>query len=213
MSQEKLTDGLIMKALDFAYDKAVNGMTGMDSAQEMAESYMSNNKSKLEAANSLIRWQNTKAGTSGFLSGLPGILAMPITVPANITSVMFVQVRMIAAIAHIGGHDIKDDRVKSLVYLCLAGNGAKDLMKEVGIVVGKKIAAQAIKNISGKTISAINQKIGFRLLTKFGEKGAINLGKTIPLIGGVIGGAFDVVATNTIGDFARNTFIENADIS
>ena len=137
MAKEKMNEGVIMKALDFAYEKAINGMTGVDSAQEMAENYMSKGGKKIDIANSLIRWQNTKAGTSGFVTGLPGILAMPITVPANITSVMFVQVRMIAAIAHIGGYDVKDDRVKSLVYLCLAGNSAKDLMKEVGIVVGK----------------------------------------------------------------------------
>lgn len=209
MAKQKLTENIIMKTLDFAYDKAVNGIIGIDSAQEMAENYMSKGGSKEQMANSLIRWQNTKAGTSGFLTGLPGIIAMPITVPANISSVMFVQVRMIAAIAHIGGYDVKDDRVKSLVYLCLAGNGAKDIMKEVGIVVGKKVATQTIANISGKTVSAINQKVGFRLLTKFGEKGAVNLGKVVPLIGGIIGGTFDVVATNAIGNLARKTFIEN----
>lgn len=121
---------------------------------------------------------------------------------------IYVQMRMIAAIAHIGGYDLKDDRVQTLVYACMAGNGAKDILKDVGIVIGKKMTTQAIKNISGKTITAINQKVGFRLLTKFGEKGAINLGKMIPIIGGLIGGTFDTVTTNIIGNIARNTFIE-----
>jgi hypothetical protein len=65
----------------------------------------------------------------------------------------------------------------------------------------------AIKNISGKTITAINQKVGFRLLTKFGEKGVVNLGKAVPLIGGIIGGTIDSMATNTIGNIARDTFL------
>jgi hypothetical protein len=207
MAKEKLTENVIMKTLDYAYDKAVNGVPGLDSAQEMAENYISKGGKKIDMANSLIRWQNTKAGTSGFLTGLPGLIVMPITIPANIASVLYVQIRMIAALAHIGGHDIKDDKVKSLVYLCMAGNGAKDLVKDLGIVIGKKVATQSVKNISGKTITAINQKVGFRLLTKFGEKGAINIGKAIPLLGGVIGGTFDIVATNTIGNIARNTFI------
>jgi len=207
MAKANLTESVIMKTLDYAYDKAVNGVPGLDSAQEMAENYIAKGGKKIDMANSLIRWQNTKAGTSGFLTGIPGIIAMPITVPANIASVLYVQVRMIAALAYLGGHDIKDDKVKSLVYLCMAGNGAKDVVKDIGIVVGKKVATQSVKNISGKTISAINQKVGFRLLTKFGEKGAINIGKAIPLIGGVIGGTFDLVATNTIGNIARNTFI------
>lgn len=46
--------------------------------------------------------------------------------------------------------------------------------------------------------------MGFRLLTKFGEKGVINLGKAIPLIRGIVGATFDSVATNTIGNVARH---------
>jgi len=114
---------------------------------------------------------------------------------------------MIAAIAHMGGYNLNDDRVRSLVFVCLTGNAAKDILKDVGMVVGKKLAENAIKNISGKTIIAINKKVGFRLLTKFGEKGAINLGKTIPLFGGIVGATFDSITTNTIGNIARDTFI------
>lgn len=208
MAKEKLNQGIIMKTLDFAYDKAVTGVPGLDSAQEIAESYIAKGGSRIDMANSLIRWQNTKAGTSGFLAGIPGIIAMPVTIPANIASVLYIQIRMIAAIAYLGGYDIKDDKVKSLIYVCMAGNGAKDLLKDVGIVISKKIAINSINNISGKTITAINQKVGFRLLTKFGEKGAVNLGKSIPFIGGLVGGTFDLVTTNTIGNIARNAFIE-----
>lgn len=161
----------------------------------------------VDQVNSLIRWQNAKAGTSGFLTGLGGVVTMPVSVPANLASVLFVQVRMIAAIAHMGGHDLRDDRIKSLVYACLAGNGAKEILKDVGIVVGRKLTEQAIKNISGKTLTSINQRIGFRLLTKFGEKGAINLGKALPIVGGVIGATFDAVTTNVVGNIARATFV------
>ena len=210
---KELSEGKIMQALDWAYDKAINGVAGLDSASELAESYMARDSSNKDKANSLIRWQNTKAGTSGFLTGLGGIVTMPLTLPANITSVIYVQIRMIAAIAHIGGHDVKDDRVKSLVYACLAGNAAKDILKDIGIVVGTKLTTSAIKNISGKTIVAINQKVGFRLLTKFGEKGAINLGKAVPLVGGLIGGTFDTVTTNTIGNIARETFVTDKEFA
>lgn len=207
MSKE-LSESKVMQALDWAYEKAVNGVPGLDSASELAESYMKNGGSLTEQSNSLIRWQNTKAGTSGFLTGLGGIITMPVTIPANITSVLYVQIRMIAAIAYIGGHDLNDDRVKSLVYACLAGNAAKDILKDIGIVVGTKLTTNAIKNISGKTIVAINQKVGFRLLTKFGEKGVVNLGKAVPLVGGIIGATFDSIGTNAVGNVARDTFIQ-----
>lgn len=203
----ELNENKIMQALDWAYEKAVDGIPGLDSASELARSYMSKDNNSIEQVNSLIRWQNTKAGTSGFLTGLGGLITMPITIPANITSVMYVQIRMIAAIAYIGGHDLKNDQVKALVYACLAGNAAKDILKDIGIVVGTKITTSMIKNISGKTIIEINKKVGFRLLTKFGEKGVINLGKAIPIVGGIIGGTFDTISTNVIGNIARDTFI------
>jgi len=203
----KLSENKIMKALDWAYEKVVDGVPGLDSAAELAEDYMKGNGSLYDKTNSLIRWQNIKAGTSGFLSGLGGWLTMPVAIPINISSVMYVQIRMIAAIAHMGGHDLKDDRVKTLVYACLTGNAGKDILKQAGIQIGKKLTTQAIKNVSREVITKINQKVGFRLLTKFGEKGAINLGKLVPFVGGIIGGTADTIATNTIGNIARDTFI------
>lgn len=207
--ENKISQNKIMSVLDWGYDKAINGVPGLDSAQELANSYMSKEGSKIEQANSLIRWQNTKAGTSGFLSGLGGIATMPITLPLNITSLIYIQIRMITAIAYIGGHNIQDDQVKTLVYVCLTGNSAKDIIKSAGISIGTKMTKNAINSISGKTLIAINKKVGFRLFTKFGNTGVINLGKAIPLVGGLIGGSLDTISTNTIGNVARNTFISS----
>lgn len=203
---EKITESQIQKALDFAYDLAVNGGAGLDSAIELAESYKKFDCIH-DQCNSLIRWQNTKAGTSGFVTGLGGLIFMPITLPANITSVLYVQIRMIAAIAYLAGYDLKDDKVKTMVYVCLVGNGAMEILKNIGVEVGKKVATNALKNVSGKVITQINQKVGFRLVTKFGEKGVINLGKAIPILGGVIGGTVDSISTNIVGNTARDIFV------
>ena len=199
----------MMQALDWLYEKAVNGVPGMDSAEEMAEDYLKGDGKLVDKVNSLIRWQNTKAGASGFINNIGGLPLTPVTLPANITSVVYVQVRMIAAIAHMGGYDIRDDRVKTLVYVCLCGNAAKDLTKEIGIKVGTKVSEQAVKNISYQLVVKINQLVGFRLITKYGQTGAINLLKAVPLLGGVIGATFDSTATNIVGNIARDTFISD----
>ena len=65
----------------------------------------------------------------------------------------------------------------------------------------------ALKRLPGKIFIQINKAIGFRLLTKFGEKGAINVGRAIPFLGGPIGGTFDLIWTNAIGNQARNVFL------
>jgi len=206
----KLTEGAIMKSLDWTYLKAINGLPGMDTAQKLADDYYTDGTNIHQSADSLIRWQIAKAGTTGFVTGLGGIITMPVTIPTNIATIIYLQTRMIAAIAHMGGHDVNNDRVKSLVYACLAGNAAKDILKETGILIGTKMTTKAIGSISGKTLTAINQKVGFRLLTKFGEKGVVNLGKTVPIVGGLIGGTFDSVTTKAIGNIAKTTFIGKA---
>ena len=56
-------------------------------------------------------------------------------------------------------------------------------------------------------LQSFNRTVGFRLLTKFGTKGAINLSKAIPVIGGLIGGGLDAYSTKVIGNKAKDLFI------
>lgn len=208
---EKITQTKMMQVLDWAYDKSVQGIPGFDSAEELAKNYMKSDD-LVACSNSLIRWQNAKTGTTGFISGLGGVITMPVAIPASIASLLYVQIRMVAAIAHMGGYDLRDDRVRSFVYVCLTGSAAKDIMKEAGINFGTRLTISMIKKIPGTVATKINQKVGFRLVTKFGSKGVINLGKMVPLVGGVIGGTFDSVSTNIVGNVARRTFIEQFSI-
>ena len=207
MAANEVSEGKIEKMLDWAYEKSLDGIPGMDSAYEMAENFLSKHDSSDKATDSLIRWQNTKAATSGFLTGLGGIIVLPVTLPANIASVMYVQVRMIAAIAHMKGYDLKDDQVKTFVFVCLTGKSASDILKKTGIQAGNAFAKQAVLRISGEVIKAINKKVGFRLVTRFGQKGVVNLGKAIPIAGGVIGGAVDGIGTGIIGKTAKKVFV------
>ena len=59
-----------------------------------------------------------------------------------------------------------------------------------------------------EVLNKINKAVGFRLVTKFGTKGLINLGKVVPVLGGVIGGGLDAFTTNIVGNQARNTFLQ-----
>ena len=206
----KLGPDHIMKWLDQLYDLVVEDSPILESAQDIGNHYAAGTDSLEERARQLVRWQVTKAGTSGFLSGLGGVITMLVAIPANIASVMYVQIRMIAAVAHLGGHDIRNDQVRTLCYTCMCGKAAGDVVKNTGISLGTKLTEQAIKKVAGKTLKNINKKVGFRLVTKFGEKGIINLGKMVPIAGGVVGGTFDAASTYVIGKIARTTFIGTA---
>lgn len=200
------------KVLDAIYKSALNGVPKVSrSVDQMVDDYMSKAKSPDEAAKALAKWQVMKCGTSGFVAGLGGLITLPVAIPANISSVMYVQMRMIACIAKMGGYDVTSDQVQTMVYMCLTGTTASDLVKMGLIKTGTKSLEAAIKKIPGAALVKINQKIGFRFITKFGEKGIINLGKMLPLVGGVIGGGMDVASTSIIAKNAVRMFMEGED--
>ena len=200
-NEPKVDNGILAKTLDWAYEKAVSGFSGVDSAYELGNSYMLGVGTLSDRVDSLIKWQVAKAATSGFLTGVGGVISMPLTIPANIASVIYVQIRMIAAIAYIGGYDLKNDRVKSLIYMSMAGNGAKELIKDISV------------RASEKAMASVLEKVSIKLAAKIGEKGVASLGKAIPFIGGVVGGAFDASSTRVVGKVAKKIFIEKAGTS
>ncbi|WOO36008.1 EcsC family protein [Anaerocolumna sp. AGMB13020] len=178
------------------------------SVYDLSDQYLTKYRDPYIAADKLKINQIAKCGTSGFITGLGGVITLPIAIPANISSVIYIQLRMIACIAYIGGYDPSDDEVQTLAYVCLTGSAAADILKKAGINISEKITVNMIKKIPGAVLTKINQKVGFRFLTKFGEKGVINFVKLVPLVGGVIGGGVDIARTKVIADKAIKIFIE-----
>jgi hypothetical protein len=200
----------MQNALSVCYEKAINGIPKVSKSVKLfAEEYKAKYATPKIAAKELIKWQIAKCGTSGFVTGFGGFITMAATLPANITSVLYVQLRMIAAIAYLGGYDPKDDAVQTMVYMCLVCEAIGDVMKQVGIKVGNKVMLNALKKLPGKVLTKINQKVGFRLLTKFGTKGAINLVKVVPVAGAVVGAGFDIASTKIIASSAVKMFIDS----
>lgn len=206
---KKFTQEEIMGVLDRLYQKSIDGIDKVSPPiEELANDYLSRHSSADIAAKSFIKYQIAKCTTSGFLSGLGGLITLPVTLPANISSVLYVQMRMIACLAYMGGYDTSSDQVQTLVYACLAGVSINQVVKNIGIQFGTKFTTAMVKKIPGTALTKINQKVGFRFITKFGSKGLINIGKAIPLVGGIIGGGFDLAETKAIAKRAYSLFIE-----
>jgi hypothetical protein len=185
----------------------IGGAGPLISAVDLAEAYQKTSyDTKQDRIDAMIRWESSKTAASGFVTGVPGIAAILVTLPASLVASWAVQARLAAAIAAIHGYDPDDDRVQTLIMLCLLGDAGKELAKDAGILIGTKFAAATLKRIPGRIFIEINKKVGFRLITKAGEKGVINLTKWIPLVGGVIGGSVDGVATYTVGHTADAIF-------
>lgn len=199
----------MLEILNSLYIKSVNGIPKVSlPIDDLVEDYIKKNSKVEDAAKSLINNSVVKCGTSGFITGFGGLTTMIATLPTNITSVMYVQLRMCCAIAKMAGYDIYSDQVQTLIYACLTGSAISDVLKQAGIKFGNKLGIAMIKKIPGKTLTAINKKVGFRFVTKFGEKGIINLGKTVPVLGAFIGSGIDVASTRVIGYNAYKIFMK-----
>ena len=206
---KKLTQEDIMAMLGKVYDSSVQGIPKVSiPIDQLANDYLSKNDGVEEAAKSFIKYQIAKCTTSGFITSFGGFITLPVSIPANIGSVVYVQMRMIACLAYMGGYDISCDQVQTLVYACLAGVSVDNIVKNVGVKFGVKFANAMVKKIPGNVLVKINQKVGFRFLTKFGTKGLINIGRMVPVVGAVVGGGFDFIETKIIADRAYKMFIQ-----
>lgn len=200
----------IMKILDNCYEACLNGIPKVsDDVKLVADEYLNKYKNKETACKKMLDNQIIKCTTSGFITGFGGILTLPVSLPANITSVIYVQMRMIACAAYMGGYDLSSDETRTFIYACLTGVAVNGLIKQASLKFGVKFANILIKKIPGKVLTKINQKVGMRFITKFGTKGIINLGKMVPGVGAVIGGSLDFIETKVIANRAYKWFIEN----
>ena len=196
--------------LDSIYNQTLVGLPGSVSVRDLAEDFLSESGTLEEKVDSLIRYQIAKCSATGFLTGLGGLLTLPIAIPADVGVNLYVQMRMASAIAHMGGYDLSHDKVRTFVYVALCGNSAKEVLKDAGIKIANRFGMSLVqKKVTGEIIKEINRMVGFKLVTKAGEKGVINLTKAVPILGGLVGAAFDGYTTNVIGDTAKEMFIKS----
>jgi len=198
------------KLVKYILDNAVNGIPPLSSASALAKEYAidssyPDNESRTDA---LINWETAKNFTSGFITGLGGLITLPVSIPTALGASWVIQARMCGAISVIYGHDLEEDRVRTLVLISLLGGAGKEVLKEAGIKVGQRVTLSVIKMIPGKVLIDINKKVGFRLLTKAGEKGIVNFTKVVPVVGGIVGGTFDALTCRTVGSAAQRIFGE-----
>lgn len=204
----KISQNEIMQLLDKLYDQSIHGIAKVSPpVEELANNYLEKSNDATTAAKKFINYQIAKCTTSGFVTGLGGLITLPVAIPANVGSVMYVQMRMIACLAYMGGYDTDSDQVQTLVYACLAGISIDQILKQAGIQFGNKFVMAMVKKIPGEVLTKINQKVGFRFVTKFGTKGIVNIGKAVPVVGGMISGGFDFVETKVIANRAYKMFI------
>lgn len=198
----------LMEQLDRIYALVLDGIPHVSPPlTEFAGKYLKKGASVEQAAMKLISSQVAKSTASGFITGLGGIFTIPVALPANLATVLYFQLRMIAGVAYLAGYDVHSPQVKSLSYVCLAGLTVEQLLKNTGIKIGTRITKSVAAKLPGKVTATINQKVGYRLFTKFGNRSALSVSKAVPILGGVISGGIDLMETQLMAERAFNLFM------
>lgn len=182
------------------YSLAVEGTAITDSATELAENYLVSSESAFKAAESLVACESLKACGSGFACGVAGDALLPLTVTADICSSLFIQMRMCAAVAATGGHDVGDPIVRLLCWGAMAGDACLD---SVNRIITRLLAKTLDLPEADKALLSVLRQV---LISKSGGW-LLKSGLFIPLVGGALNGTAAWLVTRLIGQLAIRLFL------
>ena len=208
-----------MGMLDTLYQQVVGGVSQFSPpVKQMAREYLARRIEPSDAARLMIRDQIIKCTSSGALTGLGGLATLPLTVPLNVSTVLYFQMRMVACAACIAGLDPREEAVKTMVLACFADLPLTDVVRDgtakvtsgqIGEKAGDEVILSFMKKLPTSSLKTINQMVAVQFAEQTAKMGVKNAGKLIPGLGAVIGGSFDYVSAKGMGERAYHWFFEN----
>lgn len=197
--------GVLRQVLEIAID----GYGRMPSAKAVAARHLERLGGSVdEAITSIIDHHIRLASAQGFVTNIGGVAALPLAIPANITGVAIVQVRMVAAIAHLRGYDLNDNRVRTALVMCLMGGEqvAKHIAEGTLPTSPMAVATAPIfdpdldRQVADDVVTDLAARIG-------GKNLALAIVKRLPLAGGGVSAIMDGFATYQIGRYATGELL------
>ena len=200
----QVAPGLTTSFVREALNRAIEGVGPLPGAAAAADKQLAEQHGNVERAiHEVIENHVRYAGAQGFLTNVGGLVTAAVTIPANVTGLTLVQCRMIAGIAHLRGHDLKDPRVRNAILTTLLGEeSVARLVKKRTLPAPPMALATAPAHDAGldKIISA---EVGADLVARVaGKRLAVTIGRRVPVVGGLVGMGADGYATWKIGRYA-----------
>ena len=197
--------GVLRQVLEVAID----GYGRMPSAKTVAARHLQRLGGSVdEAITSIIDHHIRLASAQGFVTNIGGVAALPVAIPANITGVAIVQVRMVAAIAHLRGYDLNDNRVRTALVMCLMGGEqvAKHIAdgslptSPMAVATAPIFDPDLDRQVADDVVADLAARIGGKYL-------ALAIVKRLPLAGGGVSAVMDGIATYQIGRYATGELL------
>ena len=184
--------------------RSIDGFQGFPGARETAAKQLSRTGDVDAAIKEVIEQHVRLAGLGGFVTQVGGVMAMVVTLPANVAGLAAIQLRMTATIAHLRGHDVDQPRVRIAALACLLGEQgvteavlARDLPGTPrDLAFGPPITDEALRV---RLTSTVGQHLITRVTTKHAT---LQLVRRVPLLGGGVGAGMDAFLTWQVGRYA-----------
>ncbi|MFP5283726.1 MAG: hypothetical protein ACLGIF_09780 [Actinomycetes bacterium] len=193
--------GVLRRVLEMAID----GVAGLPGAKAVAAKQLERSGGAVDEAIEGIVDQHVRlASAQGFVTNLGGAAVLPIALSANLTGVAVVQVRMVAAIAHLRGYNLDDNRVRTALVMCLLGGEQVAQRIANGTLPTSPMAVATAPVFDRDLDTTVAQEVVADLLARIGGKSvALAISRRVPLVGGGVGAVMDGLATRNIGTYAK----------
>jgi hypothetical protein len=202
-------------ALRRVLELAIDGPGRLPGARTVAAKHLQRHGGSVEEAiDSLVAHHVRLASAQGFVTNLGGLVALPVAIPANLTGVAVVQVRMVAAVAHLRGYDVNDLRVRTALVMCLLGGDEVTKRIGDGSLPTSPMAVATAPVFDAALDRQVAEAVLADLMSRIGGKNlALVVTRRVPLLGGGVGAVVDGLATREIGAYAKAELLRRRALS
>ncbi len=204
-----LAPGLTTAFVREALNRAIRGVGPLPPAASAADKQLREQHGDVDRAiHEVIENHVRMAGAQGFLTNLGGLITAAVTIPANISGLALLQCRMIAGIAHLRGHDLEDPRVRNAILVTLLGEDTVESLVKKKEIPAPPMALATSPASDASTDRLVSGVVASDLVAKVvGKRLATQVGRRVPVVGGLVGLGADGYATWKVGRYADREWL------
>ncbi len=189
-------------------DLAITGRGPLPGAKKVANQQLLKRGDVESAVEHLITQHVALASGQGFATNWGGFLVALATMPVNVAASLFLQARLVAAIAHLRGYELADPRVRLAIGICMLGPVSTASLIKRGALPSTVLAVATAPVYDDDLDRQVSRSLLERVFNDLGGKrlGAWAV-RRIPVLGAGVGAGVDGWATYAIGRHARHEFV------
>jgi hypothetical protein len=156
-------------------------------------------------AASYVRSNSTIAGAQGFVAGLGGLAALPVTLPADTVGALYWIVRATSGVMSAYGFETEtEEGAAQLRVGLLVALGVNAVAVEGTRVIVQQVSRQLLTTPYSQQLLVAGSRHVAKRLAVDGVRGRAV--RAVPLVGGVIGGAINLGMVRAVGGRTRRHY-------